>query len=146
MSSYAPGRPPAVKDILQLLNGSPQPLGVLTSTGTAVNNATTAVPFAPGAPFPPIGGGILQGTLAGKVLLVNAVAAGSLLPSTVAGIGPPTVMTVALNTTIPPAFNTFPGVPLSATDVRIITMQPNEGWLQWISTTGTASLVVWELL
>lgn len=175
MASSNPGRPFNEKDLLTLVNGAPMfPLfsgltqgsaipgangatipynttfqspgsGVLTSTGTAVNNITTATPFAMGAPttggpFNPLG------SMAGRVYLVNAVAAGSLMASDSPLVGQPSYWTVALNTTIPPAANTFPGVPLNAGDVRLIIMGQTTGWLQWISSTGTASLVCTELL
>lgn len=172
--SLSPGRPPNERDIMLLTNGAPMfpafpglaqgqtipgstqllsyalaqapASGVLTSTGSAVNNITTATPFATGLLQPDGVSRSTQNSMAGRVYLVNAVAAGSLMASDSPLVGSPSYWTVALNTTIPPAANTFPGVPLLAGDVRIIIMGPTTGWLQWISTTGTASLVCTELL
>jgi hypothetical protein len=172
--STNPSRPAAEKTLLTLLNGAPMfppfpslqfgqlipgsqtmspystqiqapATGVLTSTGTAVNNITTATPFATGALQSDNVTRTLLGSLAGRVLLVNAVAAGSLMASDSPLVGNAAYWTVALNTTIPPTAGTFPGVPLNAGDVRLLIMGPTTGWLQWISTTGTASLVVTEL-
>lgn len=173
MPSTNPGRPQNEKDLVTLLNGAPmfpvfpglqlgqlipgsqQTLsyqlnqgpgtGILTSTGAAVNNVTTAVPFATGTLQPDNVTRTLAGSMAGRVYLVNAVAAGSLMASDSPKIGGPDYWTVALNTTVPPVAATFPGVPLNAGDVRILIMLPTTGWLQWISTTGTASLVCTEL-
>lgn len=170
--SFSPGRPPNERDLVTLLNGAPMfpafpglqfnqlipgtatpytyalgqapATGILTSTGTAVNNVTTATPFATGN-LNQNGNRSLIGSMAGRVYLVNAVAAGSLMASDSPLVGQASYWTVALNTTVPPAANTFPGVPLNAGDVRILIMSPATGWLQWISTTGTASLVCTEL-
>lgn len=145
MAAYNPGRPPSERDLVLLLNGSPQPCGILTSTGTAVNNTTTATTFKTGVD--PTGAfSVLKDSLAGRVLLVYATAAGFLLPSTTATIGVPTVTTVATSSTIPPAANTFPGVPIAAGEVKSLIMLPTEGWLQFISSSGTASLIVLEML
>lgn len=149
--TWLPGRPPNVLDVERTLNGSPQPLGILTSTGTAVNNVTTATPFAQTPRGPQATAAVdvpanLADTLAGRTLLVSATAAGFLLPSTSASIGVPTVTTVATTATIPPAANTFPGVPIAAGEVKLLIMRATEGWLQFISSSGTASLVVWELV
>lgn len=172
MSVYSPGRPSTDRDMAQLLNGAPMfptfsgwqqgtaipgtaglkyvyspsqapGTGVLTSGGTAVNNITTASSFATG--LLPDGTWGLQGSMAGRVYLVQAVAAGFLMAAESPLVGQPSYWTVAVNTTIPPVAGTFPGVPLSAGDVRIVTMAPTAGWLQWISVTGTASLVCTEL-
>jgi hypothetical protein len=170
--SLSPGRPPNERDLMLLLNGAPMfptfpglqfaqlipgtntqftyqlgqapATGVLTSTGAAVNNISTATAFATGA-LDQNTNRTLMGSMAGRVYLVNAVAAGSLMPSDSPLVNDPRYWTVALNTTIPPVTNTFPGVPLSAGDVRILVMGPTTGWLQWISATGTASLVCTEL-
>lgn len=172
MSQFSPGRPPNERDLLLLLNGAPmfpawpglqagQPIpgavtlygyqpgqapatGIITSTGAAVNNVTTATPFAAGG-VDSSGNRTLQGSMAGRVYLVNAVAAGSLMASDSPLVGVPGYWTVALNTTIPPVANTFPGTPLNAGDVRIVIMSPTTGWLQWISASGTASLVCTEM-
>lgn len=149
MSAYSPGRPPSERDLVLLLNGSPQPLGVLTSTGTAVNNVTTATAFATG--LQPDGSFVASvknsktSSLAGRVLLVSATAAGFLLPSASASMLSPNTR-VATTDTIPPAAETFPGVPIAAGEVKSLIMQSTEGWLQFISSSGTASLVVWEMV
>lgn len=175
MPSFNPGRPASEKDIATLLNGAPmfpafpglqlgQPIpgaqttfsysptlgqapgtGILTSTGAAVNNVTTARPFATGNLQTDAVTRTLLGSMAGRIYLVNAVAAGSLMASDSPKVGTGDYWTVSLNTTIPPVAGTFPGVPLNAGDVRILIMGPTTGWLQWISTTGTASLVCTEL-
>lgn len=141
-------RPPTDKDAIIQINGSPQPLGIITSSGAAVNNSTTATPFFqnPSTPLEPIGSVPVPrlGTLAGKVLCLSATAAGFVLASTRPEIGNPNVITVATNGTIPPAAATFPGVPVAALTPVYITMQATEGWLQFIPTTGSASLMVWE--
>ncbi len=170
--SLSPGRPPTEKDIALQLNGAPMfpqfpglqfgqlipgtntqytyalaqapASGILTSAGAAVNNVSTATPFATGA-LDQNNNRTLMGSMAGRVYLVNAVAAGSLMASDSPKVGQPDYWTVALNTTIPPLNGTFPGVPLSAGDVRILIMGPTTGWLQWISASGTASLVCTEL-
>jgi hypothetical protein len=172
MPSTNPGRPANERDLATILNGAPMfpafpglqfgqlipgtatpftyslgkapATGVLTSTGTAVNNVTTATPFATGQ-LDNNSQRALIGSMAGRVYLVNAVAAGSLMASDSPNVGVNSYWTVALNTTIPPVANTFPGVPLVAGDVRILIMAPTTGWLQWISTSGTASLVCTEL-
>lgn len=143
--SYSPGRPPSAKDLELLLNGDPQPLGILTSTGTAVNNLTTTVPFNTGNLLPN-GLRTLSGSLAGRVLAVYATAAGFFLTSSTPLIAIPTVLTVATSGTIPPVVNTFPGVPISAGEVKFVTMSPTSGWFQWISTSGTASMVFLEMI
>lgn len=175
MGSTNPGRPSAEKTLLQQLNGAPMfppfpgltqgqsvpgnptvtvqtllgvrpATGIITSTGTAVNNLTTATPF---GVTPLANDGLtrpLLGSMAGRVYLVHAVAAGFLMPSESPLVGDPRYWTVAGTGTVPPAANTFPGVLLAAGDVRELTMLSTQGWLQWISSSGTASLVCWELL
>lgn len=170
MSTYSPGRPATERDIALLLNGAPmfptfpgiqmgqlipgtqlqlnyQPgkgpaSGILTSAGTAVNNITTATPFAVGNQN---GDGTYstQGSMAGRVYLVQATADGALMASDSPLIGVPQYWTVALNSTIPPLAQTFPGVPMSAGDVRILIMTQSTGWLQWVSSSG--SLVCTEM-
>lgn len=171
MSFYSPARPSTDRDIELMVNGAPmfpvfpglqrgqlipgtaqqfsylpgqQPeSGVLTSAGTAVNNVTTALPFAKGN-INGAGQYELQGSMAGRVYLVQATAAGFLLASDSPLVGSPSYWTVATQASIPPAANTYPGVPLNAGDVRLIIMAPSTGWLQWIATT-TGSLVCTEL-
>jgi hypothetical protein len=174
MGSTNPARPAAEKTLMLQLNGAPmfppfpsmaqgayipgnplvtfeamlgkQPAsGILTSTGTAVNNLTTAVKF---AETPLANDGVtrpLLGSMAGRVYLVHAIAAGFLMPSESPLINDARYWTVASTATVPPAANTFPGVPMAAGDVRELTMLSTQGWLQWISSSGTASLVCWEL-
>lgn len=172
MSVYSPGRPSTDRDVAQLLSGAPmfpafpslqmgqlipgttaqfnylpgqQPAsGILTSGGTAVNNITTATPFAKGN-VNASGQYDLQGSMAGRVYLVQCIAAGFLMASDSPKVGQGDYWTVATQATVPPAAGTFPGVPLAAGDVRVLMMAPTTGWLQWISATGTASLVCTEL-
>lgn len=173
MASTNPARPAAEKTLITQLNGAPmfppfpgltqgqaipgspvvtvqtllgvQPAtGILTSAGTAVNNLTTATPF---GVSPVANDGItrpLIGSMAGRVYLVHATAAGCLMPSESPLVNDPRYWTVALTSTIPPVALTFPGVPFAAGDVRELVMLPTQGWLQWISASG--SLICWELL
>lgn len=144
MSAYSPGRPPNERDLVLLLNGSPSPLGILTSTGSAVNNTTTATTFNTGVQ--PDGTFLAtSASLAGRVLLVSATAAGFLLPSSSAAMAAPNTV-VATSSTIPPTGGTFPGVPVAASEAKSLIMLSQQGWLQWISSSGTASLIVWEML
>lgn len=134
-STYGPGRPPTERDTIHLLNGTPVYLGALVSTGVGVNNATTATPFNATQMSPQS----LGGTLAGKVLLIQASAAGFILPSASNAI------TIATQTTIPPLPGTFPGVQVAANTAQIVLMRPDTGWLQFIPSAGSANLLVWEL-
>lgn len=171
--SLSPGRPPNEKDLMTLLNGVPmfpafpgllfgQPIpgtaqkvqyalgqapgtGILTSTGAAVNNVTTATPFATGSLDTTTNIRSLAGSMAGRPYLVQAIAAGFLMGCDSPKIGGPDYWTVATQATVPPAAATFPGVPLVAGDVRLLIMGQTTGWLQWISSSGTASLVCTEL-
>ena len=159
MPSSNPNRPADMLALVAQLSGAPMfpamspslPLGsdpatgILTSTGTAVNNITTATPFATGTLGANGSTRKLRGSMAGRVFLVHAVASGFLMASTSPKVGYPSAFTVASTGTVPPVANTFPGVPLNAGDVREIVMGPQTGWLQWISSSGTASLIVWEL-
>ncbi len=133
----APTRPPNIRDLEMLLNGKPIFLGVIVSPGTAVNNATTATPFNAAATA-------TATTLAGKVLLIQPTAAGHVLSSESAVIGAPS-FTVATFATVPPAAGTVPGVKLQAEERIPFVMQSNEGWLQFIPSSGSANLFVWEL-
>lgn len=170
MSSYSPGRPATDRDIALLLNGAPmfpqlpglaqgqlipgtllqtnyQPgkgpaSGILTSSGAAVNNVTTATPFATGNRNSD-GTYSTQGSMSGRVYLVQATADGALMASDSPLVGVSQYWTVALSSTIPPLAQTFPGVPMSAGDVRLLIMTQSTGWLQWVSALG--SLVCTEL-
>lgn len=138
VSRYPPGRPATERDISLVLNGKMTFLGVLVSTGTAVNNATTATPFNNEASATTV-------TLKGKCLLLQTTAAGHVLSSSSAEIGVPTVTTVATFATVPPAAATAPGVKLQSEERVEFFMAPTEGFLQWIPTSGSANLFVWEL-
>ena len=133
-----PGRPPTERDTIFSLNGVPTYLGAIVSAGTALNNGTTALPFNSPAAGTQTG---LNGTLAGKTLLVQSTTVGFILPAT--GTAP--VPLVAIQT-IPPVANTAPGVILSANTPAIVIMRQDTGWLQYIPTGGAAgTLMVWEL-
>lgn len=141
--SYSPGRPPSIRDVELVLNGDLVFLGVLVSTGAAVNNATTATPFY-AAPQP--GTASMAGTLAGKCLLLQPTAAGHVLASNSASISVPSVTTVATFATVPPAAATAPGPKLQAEERINFIMLPTNGWLQWLPSTGSANLFVWEIV
>ena len=167
MTANSPGRPNSEKTIVMRSNGSPQlPLlgvvlpalpqtpnskggvaGFLTSTGAAVNNVTTATPFATGSADGGITFRLNQNSLAGRVLTVSANAAGFFIasPSPLMN-NPNTTWIVASTATVPPAAGTWGGIPIQANEVKSLIMAPDEGWLQWISSAGTATLWVWEML
>ncbi len=138
VARYTPGRPATDRDIALTLNGKMTYLGVLVSTGAAVNNATTATPFNNEESPTTV-------TLKGKLLLLQPTAAGHVLTSSSASISVPTVTTVATFATVPPAANTAPGVKLQAEERAEFYMLPSEGFLQWIPTSGSANCFVWEL-
>lgn len=157
MSSYSPGRPPTERDMVQGINGSPRYLGSLVSTGTAVNNLTTAIPFSqtPQGPVNPTSPGTsatpvnMSGTLAGKVLLLQCSAAGVVMPSNSPNMninGVPGQNIIALQSVMPPASGTAPGTAIAVGQSVYLTMQPTEGWLQWLPLTGSANLHVFESL
>lgn len=137
VSRYTPGRPPTDRDVSLSLNGRMTYLGVLVSTGAAVNNATTATPFN-------YEDSATVTSLKGRTLLLQPTAAGHILASTSAEISVPTVTTVAVFT-VPPAAATAPGVKLQAEERVEFIMAPSDGWIQWIPTTGSANCFVWEL-
>lgn len=150
-----PARPPNERDVVTFLNGSPVYLGSLVSTGAAVNNATTATPFngtplgAVAAPVPglSVAPGNFTNTLAGKTLLLQATAAGLILPSTSASMAivPNSSAIIALQSVVPPALGTVPGVSLSAGERVTLILLPTEAWLQWLPVSGSANCHVWEL-
>jgi hypothetical protein len=175
MPSFSPSRPFNEKDLVTLVNGAPMfppfpglqngqlipgtqgqffyapyvapATGILTSSGTAVNNVSnggTSAAFATGT-LNADGTRTTLGTLAGRTLAVKATAAGFFMPSDSPLVGSPTYWTVATDATIPPTAGTWPGIPIAAGEVKTLIMLPTTGWLQWISTTGTASLEVWEM-
>lgn len=137
VSRYPPGRPATSRDVEIVLNGRATYLGVLVSAGTAVNNATTATVFNNEDSATTV-------TLKGKTLLVQATAAGHILSATTAAIGPGQ-MTVTTFATVPPAALTSPGMKLQAEERVPFLMGAQDGWLQFIPTSGSASLFVWEL-
>ena len=137
MGTHGTSRPPTERDTIHYLNGVPSYLGALVSSGAAVTNATTALSFNSVATCP----GTMQGTLAGKTLLLQPSANGFLLT----GVGP--LPNIANQTTVPPAFGTFIGVAITAGERAIIVMRPDVGWVQWLPTAvaGSGNLFVWEL-
>ena len=138
MSSYSPGRPATERDAVLGLNGTPVYLGALVSTGAAVNNANTALPFLAATPF---AGQTMANTLAGRTLLIQASASGFILTSPTAV----PALVVATQTTIPPLGGTAPGVQVAANTAQIVIMGQTQGWLQFIPSSGSANLLVWEL-
>jgi hypothetical protein len=116
--AYAQSRPAGEFPLVLKLNGSPQFLGVIQSTGASVTNHGTGVPFN--------NTGV---ALKAKVLLLQPDAAGYVL-----GV-----------TTNNAAVTTANGVKLAADERVIVTLLPTEGWLAWISSTGTTNLRVWEI-
>jgi hypothetical protein len=129
-----PARPYTDRDMLQSINGTPVFLGALVSAGTAVNNLTTATPFAATR----LGPDNFINTLAGKMLLLQPTANGFILP---AGS---TAITLA-NQTVPPAAGMSPGLLIGTGERVQLLMFPNYGWLQWMSQAGAGNLLVWEL-
>lgn len=142
-----PNRPPNERDIIQALSGMPTFLGVITSTAAvAVNNGTTAVPFnmksnAPNAGF--------QGSLAGKVLLLQPTAAGLILPNPNQPLAPATapaaVIVQQATTPVLSLPQSLPGILVGANERVELTMAQGTGYLDFVAVTGTASLLVWEL-
>lgn len=145
-----PGRPANTNGLLLAPNGSPQYLGTIVSTGAALNNATTATPFSqtPLGPATPTTRANLTGTLAGKTLLIQATVAGVILPATNALVGAnqTTPALLALQSVQPPLQGTSPGPALALNERVIVTMRPDEGWLQWMPLAGAGNLLVWELV
>lgn len=134
---YTPGRPNTDRDIALTLNGKATYLGVIVSAGTAVNNVTTATPFNNEESATTV-------TLKGKALLLLPTAAGHVLASSSPSMLAPTTI-VATFATVPPAAGTVPGVKLQAEERVPFFMLPTEGYLQFIPTSGSANLFVWEL-
>lgn len=139
-----PGRPPNERDLFLFLNGCPVSLGVIVSTGAAVNNASTAVPFNsnPLGPNtnPSVGPKNFTNTLAGKTILIQATAQGVILPST------SPIVTIA-GQVAPIVAGTSPGILIGALERVIMIMLPDMGWLQWLPDgAATANCFIWELL
>lgn len=137
MGTYGTSRPPTERDTIHYLNGVPTELGVLVSSGVtvAVNNATTALPFNAAVTCP----GTMQGTLAGKTLLLQPTSAGFV------AVGLTPALTIANQSVVPAAFGTVHGVALAAGEKAIILMRPDVGWIQWIPSGGSGNCFVWEL-
>jgi hypothetical protein len=140
VASYSPARPSTERDTLHLIDGAPSYLGCLVSSGSVVDNGSTANKFNYIQP-----GNSLAGTLAGKVLMFQADAAGYLLPSALA-LGPVGVVTlVAQSSTVVPG-TTACGPSVLAAERVLIIMQPTTGWVQWLPSSGSGNCYVWELL
>jgi hypothetical protein len=137
MGTYGTSRPATERDTIHYLNGVPVELGVLVSGGVAlpVNNATTALPFHAAITCP----GTMQGTLAGKTLLLQPSSAGFI------AVGTTPALTIANQAVVPAAPGTVHGVALAAGEKAIVLMRPDTGWLQWIPSGGAGNLFVWEL-
>ena len=138
-----------INSTTNVLNGTPRFLGVLTSASATapVNNATTAVPFL-FAPIQPgssasIGPVNLNGTLAGKTLLLQPTAQSLILPSGSASMTAPQIV-IARQTATPTASVT-PGILLAANERVVLVMGFQMGWLQFLGDAGAASLMVWEM-
>lgn len=140
MGSYGTARPAAVNDTMHTIDGSPLFLGVIVSTGTALNNATTATPFNSTAASQGglQGGNALQGTLAGKCLMLQSSVIGFVLPSTAN-----TTNLIAQATSFSPGQAMGPEI--QANERVLILMLPTEGWIQYLPLTGSGNLFVWEL-
>jgi hypothetical protein len=144
MGSYSPGRPPNERDLQQAIAGQPVFLGVITSTAAAaVNNGTTSVPFNTKSPLP---GKNFDGSLAGKVLLLQPTAAGLILPNPSTVTVPAAVTPIiAQQATVPNPPTVIPGVLLAQGERVEITMSQTTAYLDFVAVTGTASLLVWEM-
>lgn len=135
MSTASPGRPASTKGTLQFLNGSPKYLGKLVSTGSAVDNYSTATPFL----ATPRGPTNLLDTLAGRSLLLQSTGDGYVLPSDLNPANPGYIPITASLT------GANPGVFISNKERVQALMLPTEGWLMWIPDSGSANLLIWEL-
>jgi len=141
-------RPFNEKDLITQTNGDPVYLGTLVSTGSPVNNATTATPFAnsPLQADPNKGPLNLSGTLAGKTLLLQTTAAGLIKTSDSSAMAiTATSSIIAQQAVTPPVQGTAPGVALISGERVELIMMPLNGWLQWLPVSGSANCLVWEL-
>lgn len=137
-----PGRPPNEKDILQFISGAPVFLGKLTSTAAApVNNGTTAIPFNVKSQLANVG---FQGSLAGKVLLLQSAAGGLILPNPATGSTPTPIVVQQATAPNPPV--AVPGILLGANERVEITMPQNYAYLDFVAVTGNAELLVYEMV
>lgn len=140
---YSPSRPPQIRDLELCINGDLNFLGVIVSTGAAQDNSTTAIPFNQ----TPSATGTFLSTLAGKSLLIQPTAAGHVLASAIPMLGSPAgLITVTTLASAGPFTTTAPGTKLQAEERVNFFMMQNKGWLQFIPTSGNASLFVWELV
>lgn len=145
VSRYNPGRPSTSRDVEISLNGRMTLLGVIVSTGAAADNSSAASVTATGLVggfFKTADGGNLVGTLAGRVLLLEPTAAGSVLAAT-APLGTSGQVTVT-GLSLPTA-TTQPGPKLQAEERIPFIMGAQDGWLQWLPAAGSANLFVWSL-
>lgn len=139
-----PGRPPNEKDLQQSIAGQPVFLGVLTSTAAvAVNNGTTATKFNQYSTIQPSTG--FQGSLAGKVLLLQPTAAGLILPNPTTANPPAPIVVQQATAPSLVAPQSIPGVLIGANERVEITMGQQTAYLDFVAVTGTASLLVWEM-
>jgi len=147
---YSPMRPAQVRDVSLTMAGEPNFLGIITASGsTVVDNSTTATPFKQEATQQANGGvGSLAGTLAGKMLLLQADGECYFMAST--GIlGAVGTSTVARQGTVPPTVGTVPGVHIATSNLDVkFFMAQSKGWLQVVSANDgtTVNVYVYELL
>jgi hypothetical protein len=141
-------RPPNLKDLTMGLNGSWRFLGKITTTGAAaVDNGNTAVPFyyQPRSPGDTATGLLpnLEGTLAGKVLLVMPVDDAMYVAMSPAGATLAEMRMAPVTT----ASGSNPGLRFGVNERPNFVMGPTQGWLQTVSEGGGVStLLVWEQL
>lgn len=129
-------RPPTERDTIHVLNGAQNEGGVLVSTGTVVNNATTANPFLTGL----VNGVSVQGQfMGGRTFAVQPSVDGFWLTSASA------IPSMINQTTIPAPQGQQHGIFISAKAINIVIMRPDVGFIQWLPSTGSGNLFVWEL-
>ena len=135
-AGFSPARPPNERDAVIQINGQPNFLGVLTSTGTGVNNLTTAVSFNTLSTIPGVG---FRGSLAGKTLLLQPTANGLILP------GESSTVNIVQQATVPNPPAAVPGLLVTAGERVELTLGPSTPFLQFVTVTGTGSLLVFEM-
>lgn len=115
----------SVAQIMEQLNGSPQYLGTIQSTGSNVISNLSSL-IQPGDRL------LVQPNAAGYVLAADSSSSPTVTNSSTTGVrlaaNERFCITLATNQT-PNKINT-----------------EDEGWLQWISSSGTANLKVWRLV